>query len=103
MAAPVPVALAVTVTVCGVAKFAGVNVSELPAVTDSPLFPEVNAVLTVTFAVGAADSDMPTVPVLPWVMFWAVGLTTMLPELVVCPVQVTPLSVNDAGLTLVPL
>src|SRR5215469_14021633 len=103
VAAPVPEPLAVIVTFCAVEKFDGVNVSELPPVTDRPLFPEVNAVVTVTFEVGADDSDIPTVPVLPWVMFCAVGLTTMLPPPEVCPVHWVPLSVNAVGATLVPL
>src|SRR5215469_3084668 len=103
VAAPVPELLAVSVTFCAVEKFDGVNVSELPPVTDRPLLPEVNAVVTVTFEAGAADSDTPTVPVLPWVMFCAVGLTTMLPPPEVCPVHWVPLSVNAVGATLVPL
>ena len=65
VAAPVPELLAVIVTFCAVEKFDGVNVSELPPVTDRPLFPEVNAVLTVTFEAGAEDSEIPTVPVPP--------------------------------------
>ncbi len=49
VAAPVLVLSAVTVTLCADAKFDGVNVSELPAVTDRPVFPEVRATDTVTF------------------------------------------------------
>jgi hypothetical protein len=76
VAAPVLVLSAVTVTVCAVPKFDGVNVSELPAVTESPVFPDVRATVTVTFADGAADSEIPTVPVLPWLMFCEAGVTT---------------------------
>ncbi len=65
VAAPLLELSAVTVTLCAVAKLAGVNVSELPAVTDRPVFPEVRATDTVTFADGAEDSDIPTVPVPP--------------------------------------
>jgi hypothetical protein len=103
VAAPVPELFAVIVTFCGVAKLDGVNVSEPPAVTDSPLFPEVSAVVTVTFADGAADSDIPTVPVPPWVMFCAVGLTTRVPEFDVWPVHCSPFSVKAVGLVFVPL
>jgi hypothetical protein len=78
VAAPVLELSAVTVTFWGVEKFDGVNVSELPAVTDRPVFPEVRAVVTVTFEDGAADSETPTVPVPPWLMVCAVGLTTRL-------------------------
>ena len=104
VAGPVPEELAVIVTFCAVEKLAGVNVSEPPAVTDRPLFPDVFAVVTVTFEVGAEDSVIPTVPSLPWVMFCVVGATTMLGLLpVVWPVQATPLTVNAVGLVLVPL
>jgi hypothetical protein len=56
---------AVIVTLCPAEKFDGVNVSELPAVTDRPVFPEVRATDTVTLEDGAEDSDTETVPVLP--------------------------------------
>jgi hypothetical protein len=63
IAAPVLELSAVIVTLCAVPKFDGVNVSELPLVTDRPVFPEVRATDTVTFDDGAEDSDTPTVPV----------------------------------------
>src|SRR6266700_3915015 len=65
VAAPVPELFAVIVTFCGDAKSDGVKVSDPPPVTDRPLLPEVNDVATVTFAAGAADSEIPTVPVPP--------------------------------------
>src|SRR5690348_7535699 len=61
VAAPVPEASAETVTFCAVAKLAGVNVSDAPPDTDRPVLPEVRAVVTVTFADGAEDSEIPTV------------------------------------------
>ena len=62
---PVPELLAVIVTFCAVEKFVGVKVSEAPADTDRPVFPDARATATVTFEVGADDSDIPTVPVPP--------------------------------------
>ena len=60
--------------------------------------------VTVTLAVGAADSEMPTVPVAPWATDSVVALAWMLPVVPVTPpVQVTPLRVNVVGLVLVPL
>ncbi len=104
VAAPVPELFAVIVTFCGDAKSDGVKVSDPPPVTDRPLLPEVNDVATVTFAAGAADSEIPTVPVPPCATDNADVLATMLPvEPVTWPVQVTPLSVNTVGLVLVPL
>ena len=78
VAAPLLELSAVIVTLCADAKLAGVNVSEVPAVTDRPVFPEVRATVTVTFADGAEDSDTPTVPVAPWVMFCEAGVTIRL-------------------------
>ena len=78
VAAPLLELSAVIVTLCADAKLAGVNVSELPAVTDRPVFPEVRATDTVTFADGAEDSDTPTVPVPPWVMVCEAGVTSRL-------------------------
>ena len=78
VAAPLLELSAVIVTLCAVAKFDGVNVSELPAVTDRPVFPEVLATDTVTFADGAEDSDIPTVPVVPCVMVCEAGVTIRL-------------------------
>jgi hypothetical protein len=78
VAAPLLELSAVIVTLCAVAKLVGVNVSELPAVTDRPVFPEVLATATVTFEDGAEDSDIPTVPVVPCVMVCDVGVTTRL-------------------------
>jgi hypothetical protein len=75
VAAPVPAELAVIVTLCAVAKLDGVNVSDPPPVTERPVFPEVRLVVTVTFPDGALDSERPTVPVDPWVMFCVPGLT----------------------------
>jgi hypothetical protein len=86
-----------------VEKFEGVNVSDPPEDTDRPLFPEVSAVLTVTFAAGAEDSEIPTVPVPPWAMFCDVGLTMRVPEPEVWPVHCTPFRVNAVGAVLVPL
>ena len=60
-----PLELAVTVTVCAVAKLAGVNV-RLAGEAVSPVLP-LDATDTVTFAVGACDSARVNVPVLPWV------------------------------------
>jgi hypothetical protein len=103
VAAPVPEELAAMVTFWAVAKFDGVNVSDPPEDTDRPLFPEVNAVLTVTFAVGAEDSEIPTVPVPPWAMFCDVELTMRVPEPELWPVHWTPLRVNTVGDVFVPL
>ena len=76
---PVLDASAVKVTACAVAKLAGVKVSEDPPVTDRPVLPAVRAVVTVTFAAGAADSERPTVPVVPWVTDSAGDVATMVP------------------------
>jgi hypothetical protein len=78
VAAPLLELSALIVTLCAVAKFDGVNVSEPPAVTDRPVLPEVRATDTVTFEDGAEDSDTPTVPVPPWVMVCEVGVTIRL-------------------------
>ena len=104
VALPVPPLSAVNVTFCAVAKLAGVKVSDDPPLTLSPVLPEVRAVLTVTFAEGAADSEMPTVPVWLWATDSVVALAWMAPVVPVTPpVQVTPLRVNVVGLVLVPL
>jgi hypothetical protein len=60
--APVPELFAVIVTLCAVAKFDGVNVSDVGEAV-SPLLP-LAAIDTVTFEDGAEDRDIPTVPVL---------------------------------------
>src|SRR6202012_277163 len=83
VAAPLLELSAVTVTLCADAKFDGVNVSELPAVTDRPVLPEVRATDTVTFEDGAEDSDPPTVPVPPWVTVCEAGVTIRLGAVVV--------------------
>ena len=100
---PVLDASAVKVTFCAVAKLAGVKVSEDPPVTLSPVLPAVRAVVTVTFAEGAADSERPTVPVWLWVTDSEVALAWMAAGLLVTPVQVIPLRVNVVGAVLVPL
>ena len=58
-----PVELAVTVTVCAVAKLDGVNV-RLVGDSVSPALP-LDVMVTVSFAVGAFDSARVNVPVLP--------------------------------------
>ena len=104
VALPVLEVSAAKVRFCAVAKLAGVKVSDDPPLTLSPVLPEVRAVLTVTFAVGAADSEMPTVPVWPWATDSVVALAWMAPVVpVTLPVQVAPLRVNVVGLVLVPL
>ena len=50
--------------------------SEPPELTDSPVLPEVRATVTVTFDVGAVDSETPKVPVEPWVTDSEAGLAT---------------------------
>src|SRR6185437_14254585 len=104
VATPVLELSAVIVTVWGVPKLDGVNVSEPPPVTESPVFPDVLVVVSVTFEVGAADNETANVPVLPCVADSEVGFATMLaPPLFSCPVHWTPLSENEVGLTLLPL
>src|SRR6202021_3674817 len=78
VAAPLLELFAVIVTLCADAKLAGVNVSELPAVTDRPVFPEVRVTDTVTLADGAEASATPTVPGPPWVMVCEAGVTSRL-------------------------
>src|ERR1700733_10242255 len=85
--APVPELFAVIVTFCAVAKFDGVNVSDVGD-SVSPVFP-LAAIDTVTFEDGAEDSDIPTVPVLPCVMFCDAGVTSMLGVPVVTAFSVT--------------
>jgi hypothetical protein len=75
VALPVPEASAVMVTFCGVDQFDGVKVSVPPPVTDRPVFPELRAVVTVTFAVGAEDSTTASVPLAPCARFSALGVT----------------------------
>ena len=70
-----PLELAVTVTVCAVAKLDGVNV-RLVGDSVSPALP-LAAMDTVTFAVGACDSASVNVPVLPWVTLRLVGVAVM--------------------------
>ena len=93
VALPVLELSAVKVTACAVPKLAGVKVSEDPPVTESPVFPAVRAVVTVTFAAGAADSEIPTVPVVPWVTDSEVDVAWMLP--VVVPVVSVTVMVTD--------
>jgi len=69
---PVPVALAVTVTVCAVEKLDGVKVSVVGDAV-SPVFPDA-ATVTVSFDVGACDKASVKVPVLPWATLRLVGL-----------------------------
>ena len=69
------------------------KVSEDPPVTDRPVLPAVRAVVTVTFAAGAADSEIPTVPVVPWVTDSEVEVAWMLP--VVVPVVSLTVMVMD--------
>ena len=78
VAAPVLEESAARVTVCAVAKLAGVKVSVPPELTDRPLLPEARLTVTVTFEVGAVDSDTPNVPVPPWATDSDTGLATML-------------------------
>jgi hypothetical protein len=81
-----------------------VNVKLAPPVTDSPVLPEVRAVLTVTLDDGAADSEIPTVPLAPCCTVSEVELATRLPVLPpTWPVHAVPFSVNAVGLVLVPL
>ena len=75
-----------------------------PPLTVSPVLPEVRVVVTVTFAAGAADSEMPTLPMAPCATDSVLELATIEPVVpVVGPVQATPLRVKAVGLTLVPL
>jgi hypothetical protein len=76
VAAPVLEESPATVTVCAVAKLAGVNVSVPPEETESPVLPEVRLTVTVTFELGAVESDTPKVPVDPCVTDSDVGLAT---------------------------
>src|SRR5580692_10731637 len=78
VAAPVLDESAAIVTVCAVAKLAGVNVSVPPELTDRPVLPEVRLTVTVTLAEGAVDRDTPNVPVAPCVTDSDVGLATTL-------------------------
>jgi len=55
-----------------------VNVSVPPELTDRPLLPDARLTVTVTFDVGAVDSDNPNVPDPPWATDSDVGLATML-------------------------
>ena len=71
--------------------------------TDRPVLPDVRLVVTVTLLAGAADSETPTVPVLPCVTDSEVWLAVMVPPPpVVWPVHATPFRVNAVGLVLVP-
>jgi hypothetical protein len=53
-----------------------VNVSVPPEDTDSPVLPEVRLTVTVTFELGAVDSETPKVPADPWVTDSDAGLAT---------------------------
>ncbi len=94
-----PVALAVTVTVCAVAKLAGVKV-RLAGEAVRPALPLPETV-TVTFEAGAWDRARVNVPVLPWVTFRLAGVAVMEPAGggVVDPVGV---QVTEVGAALVP-
>jgi hypothetical protein len=98
---PVPLELAVTVTVCAVEKFDGVNVSEVGD-SVSPVLP-LAAMVTVSFEVGACDSASENVPVLPWVTFRLVGVALMVPAGGGGVVDPDGVQVTDAGAVLVPL
>jgi hypothetical protein len=65
VAAPVPDEFAATVTGCGRFQLLDDSVMELPAVMDSPLFPEL-ATDTVIGVVGDAVSDTPNTSLVPW-------------------------------------
>jgi hypothetical protein len=65
VAAPVPAEFAVTVTGCGRFQLLDDSVMELPADTDSPLFPAVLATVTVIGVDGEAVSDTPTTSLVP--------------------------------------
>jgi hypothetical protein len=57
----------------------GVNVSEAPALTVRPEFPEARVTLTVTLAAGAADSDTPNTSLVPCATANALGATSSFP------------------------
>ncbi len=89
VAAPVPEALPVMVTVWAVLQFDGVKVSEAPPVTERPELPLVRAVVTVTLAEGCVDSFTVYVPVLPcWTASWVAEATMAGPEATVMPTGV---------------
>jgi hypothetical protein len=82
---PVPVVLAVRFTACGVPKFDGVKV-RLVGDAVTPEFPD-EAIVTVSFEVGAADSDRLKDPVPPWLTDRLVGVA-VIDGVVVPPVAV---------------
>jgi hypothetical protein len=83
---PVLVAFAVSVTVCGVLKFDGVNV-RLVGEAVRPEFP-LAARLTVSLEVGACDKASVNVPVVPWVTLRLEGVAVIDPWVVPPPVAV---------------
>jgi L-fucose mutarotase/ribose pyranase (RbsD/FucU family) len=88
---PVPLELAVTVTVCGVLKLDEVNVRVVGDAV-SPVFP-LDAIVTVSLDVGAADRATVNVPVLLWATDNVAGVTTIDGVLVAVSVAVTAVEV----------
>jgi hypothetical protein len=83
--------LAVTVTVCGVLKLAEVNVSVVGDAV-SPVFP-LDAMVTVSLDVGAADSATVNVPVVLWATDNVPGVATIDGVFVAVSVAVTAVDV----------
>jgi hypothetical protein len=92
---------AVTVTVCGVAKFAGVNVSDVGDAV-SPVLP-LAAIETVSFADGAEDRASVNVPVLPWATCKPAVLAVIDPPAGGGLVDPAGVQVTEAGAVLVPV
>ena len=92
---------AATVTVCGVAKFAGVKVRLAPPETEMSASPVPTVDAAITSAAGADDSWTEYVVDPPSGTFTEVGVTTRLGVGGVPP-QATPLTVKAVGLVFVP-
>jgi hypothetical protein len=96
VAAPVLDEFAATVTGCGRFQVLESSVTELPADTDSPLFPAVLATLTVIGEDGDAVSDTPNTSLVPWATENVPGLATSETPDVHVPLPAVLVDVGDA-------